>query len=133
MNPCFADSSYFIALLSKKDAHHEMATKLSKELRKDIVTTSWVLAETSASMNTVHTRQLFVGLVAYLRSDIYVTVLPPTAEAFDKGFELFGARLDKAWSMVDCISFITMQEFGIDDALTTDKHFAQAGFSVLMK
>jgi len=41
---------------------------------------------------------------------------------------LYGQRLDKHWSFIDCISFEMMRDHGVADALTTDHHFAQAGF-----
>ena len=47
--------------------------------------------------------------------------------------QLMGERQDKDWSLTDCISFIVMKERGIHDALTTDKHFEQAGFTTLLK
>jgi len=40
---------------------------------------------------------------------------------------------DKEWGLTDCISFVVMKEQGIKEALTTDKHFAQAGFRVLLE
>jgi predicted nucleic acid-binding protein len=32
------------------------------------------------------------------------------------------------WGLVDCASFVVMQQRGIIEALTTDHHFEQAGF-----
>ena len=32
-----------------------------------------------------------------------------------------------------CISFVVMNERGITDALTSDHHFEQAGFQILLK
>ncbi len=51
----------------------------------------------------------------------------------DRGFELFSRRADKEWSLTDCTSFVVMREEGLTDALTTDHHFEQAGFSVLLR
>jgi predicted nucleic acid-binding protein len=35
--------------------------------------------------------------------------------------------------MTDCSSFEVMRERGVTDVLTTDYHFTQAGFRVLLK
>jgi predicted nucleic acid-binding protein len=43
------------------------------------------------------------------------------------------ARPDTAYSLCDAISFLIMQQRGITDALTTDRHFEQEGFSRLLE
>lgn len=50
-----------------------------------------------------------------------------------KRWDLFQRRSDKTWSLVDCASFVVMQERGTMEALTTDIHFEQAGFVRLLK
>ncbi|MGC2421009.1 MAG: hypothetical protein WA405_05095 [Candidatus Acidiferrales bacterium] len=40
---------------------------------------------------------------------------------------------DKSWSFTDCASISIMAAEGIHAALTHDKHFAQAGFEVLLR
>jgi predicted nucleic acid-binding protein len=45
---------------------------------------------------------------------------------------LFGNRLDKGWSLTDCISFTVMESQGIAEAFTCDRHFEQAGFRALL-
>jgi predicted nucleic acid-binding protein len=47
--------------------------------------------------------------------------------------EQFLAAEEKAWGLVDCISFIVMREAGVSQALTFDQHFVQAGFQALMR
>jgi predicted nucleic acid-binding protein len=49
------------------------------------------------------------------------------------GMELFKKRADKDWSLVDCISMLIAQERRITDIFTTDHHFEQAGFNILLK
>lgn len=56
-----------------------------------------------------------------------------TNELYDAAFTLFKSRKDKDWGLVDCVSFIVMQNRGITDALTTDEHFQQAGFRALLR
>ena len=59
--------------------------------------------------------------------------MPLSEELYARAFTLYRQRPDKEWGMVDCISFVVMQERGLTDALTTDEHFGQAGFRVLMR
>lgn len=47
--------------------------------------------------------------------------------------ELIRQQLDKTYSLCDAVSFIVMHERGITDALTTDRHFEQAGFHRLLQ
>jgi predicted nucleic acid-binding protein len=51
---------------------------------------------------------------------------------FERGLRLFFDRPDKEWSLTDCISFTVMRDHKIVRALTADRHFAQAGFAVLL-
>ena len=40
---------------------------------------------------------------------------------------------NRLFSLVDCSSFIIMQQLDIQTVLTTDRHFEQAGFTRLLK
>jgi len=53
-------------------------------------------------------------------------------ELHEKGMALLQARLDKSYSLCDAISFVLMREQGIQEALTTDRHFEQEGFRRLL-
>ncbi|WP_201150090.1 hypothetical protein [Cyanobacterium sp. IPPAS B-1200] len=46
--------------------------------------------------------------------------------------KLFESRQDKQWGLIDCISFSVMDEHNLKDALTSDRHFIQAGFNALL-
>jgi len=48
------------------------------------------------------------------------------------GWTLYQQRPDKEWGLTDCISFVVMQEQGISEAFTSDHHFTQAGFTILL-
>jgi predicted nucleic acid-binding protein len=67
-----------------------------------------------------------------LKNDPNVTFVPATDDLFRKGFDLFSSRSDKSWTLTDCISFIVMEEAGLTEALTGDRHFVQAGFEALL-
>jgi predicted nucleic acid-binding protein len=49
------------------------------------------------------------------------------------GFDLYESRLDKDWSLTDCVSFAVMTQRGLTEALTADHHFEQAGFRAVFK
>jgi predicted nucleic acid-binding protein len=51
---------------------------------------------------------------------------------YERGLNLYGSRNDKGWSLTDCISFAVMQALHLEDALTGDHHFAQAGYNPLL-
>lgn len=61
-----------------------------------------------------------------------VEIVHTTPELFNRAFSLYKQYQDKTWGLVDCLSFVVMQEAGITQALTFDHHFKQAGFDVLM-
>jgi len=49
-------------------------------------------------------------------------------EALDQWIERYD---DQRFSLADAVSFVVMKDRGIRDALTLDKHFAIAGFTML--
>ncbi len=59
--------------------------------------------------------------------------MPQSRESLLGGLELFTARPDKHYSLVDCISMQTMRREGISEALTNDRHFEQEGFRALFR
>ncbi len=132
MTPVFADSFYYLALMNPDDQDHRRAHELSESLWQPIVTTAWVLTEVADAHASPALRPNFVRLLKALRADAACTILPPSAELFEAGVELFSSRKDKSWPLTDCISFAAMTRLGIRDALTGDHHFEQAGFRILL-
>jgi predicted nucleic acid-binding protein len=57
-----------------------------------------------------------------------VDVVPQDRELFLKALALYEQRLDKEYSLVDCMSMVLMRERAITHVLTNDHHFTQAGF-----
>ena len=68
-----------------------------------------------------------------MRADPLFEVVGYLPGVYQAGFDLYSSRLDKAWSLTDCISFAVMTERGLSDALTADHHFEQAGFRAVFK
>jgi predicted nucleic acid-binding protein len=79
-----------------------------------------------------HLRAAAVALVVALRQSRSGLVWPQSPEQFQKAVLRYAQVKDKDWSLTDCASFEIMESEGIYEALTSDRHFAQAGFSVLL-
>lgn len=133
MKTLFADTYYYIAMLSPKDITHAQAVALTARLQPRIVTTAWVLTELAAAMSVPAKRERFLKLFDVLSASDEVKLVHASAELFDAGLALYRSRPDKSWSLTDCISFIVMEREGITEALTGDHHFEQAGFTALLK
>ena len=58
-------------------------------------------------------------------------MVPQTHDGFLTALELYEQRLDKQYSMTDCISMQAMRSLGVTEVLTHDEHFTQAGFQIL--
>jgi len=133
MNELFADTFYFLALLSPSDKASQRARAITANQRSRLVTTAWVLTELANALCKREARAGFLETLRALRSDPTAVIVGPEQRWFDAGLDLYSARPDKDWSLTDCISFVVMQDRGIADALTGDRHFEQAGFRALLK
>jgi uncharacterized protein len=133
MKTWFADTFYFLALLTREDESHHRAVAILKDLRNEIVTTAWVLTEVADGLALARNRAGFGRLLQVLQNNSWVTIRSADQALFDEGVRLYVTRPDKDWSLTDCISFVVMQERGMTEALTGDHHFEQAGFVALLK
>ncbi len=64
--------------------------------------------------------------------DPQIEVVPFSHELNAEALRLFTDRSDKEWSLTDCLSFVVMARRNVQQALTADHHFEQAGFRVLL-
>jgi predicted nucleic acid-binding protein len=133
VNPVFADSFYFFAILNPRDAAHARAVDFSRRTARPVVTTSLVLAEVADGLARSSHRGVFGRLVRSLRAGSANRLIVVSAPLFDRGVALYEGRPDKQWSLTDCVSFIVMEDEAVSDALTGDRHFEQAGFTALLK
>jgi len=97
------------------------------------VTTVAVLMEYGNILSKGNVREKALRFIQILRDDDNAEIIFINSELFEKGLGHCGKYKDKEWGLVDCMSFIIMKEKGIVQALTSDSHFEQAGFSILLK
>ena len=133
MRRVFADTSFYQALLNPRDSWHTVSVDLANSFGGQVLTSEYVLCELGALMSHGHLREIFVELTRELASAPHVETVPASHELFEEGLDLFSNRLDKEWSLTDCISFVLMTKRNINEALTCDRHFEQGGFQVLLK
>lgn len=131
MNPIFADTFFYLALLDADDPAHERALEQSKATQT-ILTTDFILLELGNACSRAEDHADFLALLAGIRSSPRTRIIPLDSHLLQRGLDLFADRPDKNWSLTDCISFIVMQDHGLTEALTADHHFEQAGFKALL-
>ena len=131
----FIDTGFAIALCVRRDKFHARAALLASEIERAatlLVTTHAVILEIGAALSKLDVRADSARLMRSLLTDASVMVLPNDDERMNTALTLFEQRPDKEWSLCDCTSFVVMQELGITQALSTDHHFDQAGFTALL-
>jgi uncharacterized protein len=131
----FLDTSYVIALSATKDQYHHQAELISRKIESEqatLITTEAILLEIGNALAKRHYRPQAIMLIDALKFDPAVEIIPLTTSLFDKALQLFRQRTDKDWGLIDCISFVVMEQQHLTDALTTDEHFNQAGFNALL-
>lgn len=97
-----------------------------------LITTDAVLLEIGNALARGFKEQAAEVIEDFLTSS-EVDIVNLDSALFQSAFELYRTHKDKFRGMTDCVSFVTMRERGIVDALTNDKDFRQAGFNALMR
>lgn len=135
MKQIFADTFYWVALINKKDNWHQRVIEVTSTLKNvEIVTTDEVLIEVLNFLSaTVSLRGRTVQFVDDIMQNTHIKVIPQNRESFLQGLNLYRRRLDKEYSLTDCISMTVMQRLKINEVLTHDHHFKQEGFIILFE
>lgn len=134
MNYLFVDTSGWMALADADDPHHN-AARVGRDdwLRRGglLVSSNYVMDETLTLL------RVRLNLEAAARWWRQIESSPrfhwewiDTARS-QKALEWFLGWSDKRFSFTDCTSFVIMRELGLRQALTTDRHFVQAGFETI--
>jgi predicted nucleic acid-binding protein len=132
----FVDSFAWIAAINKSDNYHEISLRILEELlnrQAKLVTTNYVVVETINALSKVEFRRTVIEFIDKLGKSPRVQIVKITDEIYNNAWTLYQQRMDKDWGITDCTSFEVMRMFNIERAFTSDKHFEQAGYSLMVK
>lgn len=135
MRQIFVDTLYFVALINKRDQWREKAVQIKSELiAVKLITTEIVLIEVLNFLSEYgeNLRRQVSLFVRDILEDMDFEVVSYTETTLLEGLELYESRLDKGYSLTDCISMNVCRELGIKEILTHDRHFEEEGFRILL-
>lgn len=130
-NTFFVDTGYLIALETSDDRNHVSAKNHWQSFirsRPSLVTTSFVVDEVVTFFNSRNRHDKAVEIGTRLLNSPSVQLIHVDESLFRAGWDYFQSHSDKRYSLTDCISFIFMQQKGIQTALAFDRYFVQASF-----
>jgi predicted nucleic acid-binding protein len=131
----FVDTSGIYALLVARDPVHAKAVAVLKAAAaagRGAVLTDYVLNEAATLLMARKVPHLAEALFAMVDRSKALRLVFVGADRFGKAREIFLKRIGQGHSFADCTSFVVMRDLGLADALTTDRHFAAAGFRPLL-
>lgn len=134
-NDIFVDTSGFYAILAERDPHHAEAIAILDRARRSrgkFLTTDYVLDETATLLKSRKLRRLVGPWLDQLQTSSACHIAWMDSDRFAATARYFQKHDDKEWSFTDCFSFVQMRERKLKRALTTDHHFRQAGFEILL-
>ena len=125
----FVDTSAFYAVLDRDDSNHLAAKETWMLLLREkatLFTNNYVLVETTALLQ----HRIGIAAVRGFHEDVapLLQVEWVTEERHRGGLEAVLAASRKKLSLVDCVSFQTMRQFGVRTVFCFDPHFGEQGF-----
>jgi predicted nucleic acid-binding protein len=125
----FVDTSAFYAVVDHDDGNHARAARSWSALldgNATLLTNNYVLVETAALLQ----HRLGLAALRAFQQDVVplLTVDWVGEQRHRAGVEAVLAAARKKLSVVDCLSFQTMREYGVRQAFCFDRHFRQQGF-----
>lgn len=129
------DSSGLYALSDHRDAVRVHAERRVRELVRDgvgLILTDYIIDEAATLAKTRAGAYGSLRLLEIVDRSAGFRLEWVGSERFQAAKSFFRKHADHDYSFTDCTSFIVMHELKITAALTTDRHFAEAGFRTLL-
>jgi predicted nucleic acid-binding protein len=130
----FVDTSAWIAVSDVGDKYHPAARIIYSRLladRRGFVTTNLVIAEAYIIIRRAGGHAQAMHLLRSLRGSPRLQKIWADASLESQAEAILEKHTDQDFSFTDAVSFVVMQERGIEEAFTFDSHFATMGFRMI--
>ncbi len=127
----FLDTSAIYALADSRDGNHSFVTRLFKNHRIGYLLHELILMEAFSLITKRTHKSAALRTIEGLRRSSRVEIAHTTPDLLEAGWQRCLRYADKDWDWIDCVSFELMERRGMREALSLDRHFEQAGFSLL--
>lgn len=132
----FVDSSGLYALADRRDSYHAQAEERVRKLIESgarLVLTDYIVDEACTLAKVRAGSDAALRLLEIVERSRAIDMFWISVEHFEAAKALFRRRADHGYSFTDCTSFVVMDKLRIRDALTSDHHFVEAGFRILLQ
>ncbi|MBI3554262.1 MAG: type II toxin-antitoxin system VapC family toxin [Elusimicrobia bacterium] len=130
MKRVFVDTSAWYAYVWPKDRNHAQSREALERWDGRLVTSNFVFDELISLSRKHLGHSIAVRMGEELRNQATVDLVRLLPEDEEDAWAFFKLHKDKGYSFTDCTSFALMRRLRLPMAITTDKHFRQAGFEV---
>jgi predicted nucleic acid-binding protein len=128
----FVDTSFWVALRNRRDAHHEEAKELlARNEGTQLTTTNHVRGETWTYLRHQGGHRASVGFLDVVEQSPRIRVARVSEEAEQRALTWLRQHDEREYSLVDATSFAVMRTLRIHDALAFDGDFSAAGYTEL--
>jgi predicted nucleic acid-binding protein len=131
----FVDTSVLYALIDKRDSVHRAAREVVASLvqaGRRLVVSDYVVAESVNLANSRGGSTVARRVLDLIEQSAGVRMEWIGTDRFELTKTYFRKHADHGYSFTDCTSFVLMRQLRLAEALTTDKHFVEAGFRSLL-
>ena len=127
MDTILVDTHYLIALINRFDQWHRSAIDIADQIsNSNLIVTESVIVETLNFFAEFRSevKEHAAETVEDFSANSQVRTIEQTTSLLKDGLQLYKSRLDKGYSLTDCISMKVCRDLGISKVLTNDKPFS---------
>lgn len=121
----FLDSNYLIGLYSSKDSLHERCIQITKKISNadlQLIASNYTISETITILSQRAGKKIAIQVGKYLLEENEINIIQQTADHDQKTWQVFKTIRNKNLSFVDASIIATMEQEGIRNLITFDKH-----------